>query len=143
MKSSIKIDYERSHEAIPVIKIIVPTISSHFDVGEGEDVRDKLIRDFLHSPLKAERNYLFGLSSCYSSADNTCEITAISPIKYEDILYRLRHIVLNRLVSEEDVTQFNQKLSEPSKEYKKVHEFFDWVNKTQQEKYEKEPVTLK
>jgi hypothetical protein len=141
MKSSIKIDYERSYENNPVIKITIPDYGKE---STDEDIRDKLMKDFLHSPMKMERNTLFELNTYGNLSNSTLEVCTISPIKYENVIYKLRHIVLNRLVPYNDIVLFNSKLSEPNGAYKKVHEFFDWVDKFEKERGEKEvePNTL-
>lgn len=131
MKSTIKIDYERGFDNSPVIKITTPRTKEI-----SEDIRDKLIQDFLHSPMRSERNYLFELGTYGNLNEMPFDACTISPVKYENVMYKLRHIVLNRLVSESDVQLFNSKLSEPNDAYKKVHEFFDWVDQLEKEKWE-------
>lgn len=131
MKSTIKIDYERSLDNNPVIKITTPKEPS-------EDIRDKLIQDFLHSPMHMERNYLFELGTYGNLSELPFNACTISPVKYENTLYKLRHIVLNRLVSENDIVLFNSALSEPNDTYKKVHEFFDWVDEREKDRWEKQ-----
>lgn len=145
MKSSIKIDYER-YENDPVIKITIPkssktltqSITHSPTSNDEEDVRDKLVKDFLHSPMKVERNFLFELKTYFSTDE--ADIATLGAVKYENIMYKLRHTVLSRLVSYNDIVLFNSALSEPNQVYKKVHEFFDWVDILEKWENQKEPL---
>ncbi len=145
MKSSIKIDYERSYENDPIIKIVVPKESPSVSISlitgaDDEDVRDKLVKDFLHSPMKTDRNTLFEAKTYFST--NDADITTIGAVKYENIMYKLRHIVLNRLVTENDIQLFNSKVSVPNDTYNKVHEFFDWVDGLEKQIWEAEKTKI-
>lgn len=143
MKSTIKIDYERSFGNNPVIKITTPRYGKE---SPEEDIRDKLIKDFLHSPMEMERNYLFELGTYGNLSELPYDMCTISPVKYENILYKLRHIVLNRFVPENYIVIFNSDIQAKDADivtsthkdvYKKIHSFFDWLDEMEKARWEK------
>lgn len=146
MKSTIKIDFESQNSgSIPVIKIIQP-VEVVDENSPDYDVKDKLIRDFLHQPCMSDRNSLFELATFYPHPmdEPRVHVTTIAPVKEESIFYKVRHIILNRLVPYNSIMELNScdqvalknkregKSPMPSRGdlYFKVHEFFDWVEKT-------------
>lgn len=144
MKSTIKIDLEsQNYGSTPVIKIIQP--SEFLDENSPDfDVRDQMIRDFLHHPSNIERNGWFELSTHFTHEVTGIHVTKITPVKEPDILYKIRHAVLNRLVPYNSIVELNScsqvaiKNKKDGKSpmplrgdlYFKIHEFFDWVEKT-------------
>jgi len=155
MKSRIKIDYERGIRNNPVIKIITPipdeTIRrlesplSNEDIEE--DVQDRLVKDLLHSPCKCDPNYFFEIKSSFP-LDIGSKVTTIGAIQEEDILYTFRHAILNRYVPYNDVVEINREFGFMSRAtdgldtaqsknqyfelFKKIHQFFDWLDVTEQ-----------
>lgn len=135
MKSTIKIDYERSYENEPILKIVtkrtlVQKLNSP-NFNEEEDVRDKLVKDFLHSPMKMERNFMFELKTYFNVDDE--DFATIGPVKYENMLYKIRHIILNRFVEYNDLVIFNSRMAEGNELYRKIHSFFDWLDNLEKE----------
>lgn len=142
MKSTIKIDYERRNEGgQPVIKIIQPVEAIETDNNEtSDDVRDKLLRDFLKTPCMVDRNYLFELNSHFSHpAENpNLNICTISPIPYDNILRTFRNILLNRFIPYNALELFyrekhsDEKSNEYTEHYtlwSKINKFFDELDK--------------
>jgi len=145
VKSTIKIDLESQNSgSTPVIKIIQPV--DVLDENSSDfDIRDKLIRDFLHQPSMVERNSLFELATFYPHPmdEPRVNITTIAPVKEENVLYKIRHMVLNRLVPYDTIVELNScgQVAVKNKKkgqspmplrgdlYFKIHEFFDWVDK--------------
>lgn len=146
MKSTIKIDLESQNSgSMPVIKIVQP-IDLPDENSPDYDVKDKLISIFLHQPCMVERNFMFELATCFPHPiDNPrVNVTTISPIKEENVFYKVRHIILNRLVPYNSIIELNScgqvalknkkdgksPMPERGDLYFKIHEFFDWVEKT-------------
>lgn len=155
MKSTLKIDYERGLENYPVIKIIVPTeerlIPSNPEVfwhSEDDDVRDKLIRDLLHSPLYSEPNHFFNVKTAFPIEAGT--LTTIGAIKETDLFDIFHAAILQRMVPYETRCLMNKKEKLPDGqgrtphdgelEGRKINEFFDWLKETERCPYpERQP----
>lgn len=140
MKSTIKIDLESQHTgSTPVIKII-QSIDALDENSPEFDVRDKLIRDFLHAPCMVERNGWFQLATYFPHPIEApkVHITTISPVKEESLFYNFRHAILNRVVPYNTLLEMNRnEKSDPDTrrtpydmelEANKINEFFDWVS---------------
>lgn len=154
MKSRIKIDYERGVRNNPVIKIITPPQELLFpptSPGGSEDieeeVQDRLIADLLHSPCHVDPNNFFEVKTTFP-LDSGARLTTIGAVQEEDILYTFRHAVLNRYIPYNDIVEINREfgfnsrgmdgLNEAQNEnvnfskFKKIHQFFDWLDVTEQ-----------
>lgn len=149
MKSTLKIDYERGQENLPVIKIVIPDKPPHpFKNGDtpgysediDEDVRDKLIRDLLHTPLYEQPNSLFEVKTTFPIESG--RLTTIGAVSEEILFYSFRHSILNRIIPYDTLIDFNQDKaptktamelktgdSENYLKWKKINEFFDWLDK--------------
>lgn len=142
MKSTIKIDYDRSHELKPVIKIILP-----LDLKEGEkcteahdiDPKDKLVADFLHTPRNIVENYLFEVNQRFFINDGSALLTTISAIPEEVIFTRLKTAITGRLISEEDQSECRKYSIHCTPDnifpvpnnydaWSKINEFFEWLD---------------
>lgn len=138
MKSTIKIDYEGSRKNSAIIKIVVPYEEKNggetpgFNEDQVEDVRDKLISDFLHTPYQVDKNTLFELKTHYPISGG--HVTTIGPILNESLFYRFRGHVLNTFIPYEDLRALNsgensENVSIESKDnFKRINGFFDWVD---------------
>lgn len=157
MKSRIKIDYERGAHNHPVIKIITPLKQKPMRLLESplsnedveEDVQDRLISDLLHSPDQVDPNSFFSIKSKFPLDDGLL-LTTIGAIQEVDILYQFRHAILNRYIPYNDIVALNKACDfqfpvvsasgiDKCKStnyyfntFKKIHEFFDYLDMTQQ-----------
>lgn len=119
MKSSVKIDYIRGRFGNePCIRIISiqdqpENLESEID---NDDVRDKLIADFLHTPLNVYSNDVFVMGSAYH-IPNGKNITIV-PLKNEDRLLVFRNLLINTL-----------KNWEIPHDEQFVHSFYDEIDK--------------
>lgn len=150
MKSTLKIDTESRNEGeVPVIKIVQP-IEVWNENDPDYDIRDKLIRNFLHTPCRSNRNGYFSLATYFPiphEGEVKLHITTIAPVPEQDLLYRFRHEILNRFVPYESIISLNSlamKKGDPSAdrkmirgedEYKKIHTFFDWLDELERPKW--------
>lgn len=147
MKSTLKIDYSsRPNGGRPVIKIVQPIeLLKAENYAEDVDVRDVMIRDYLHTPCMSDRNGLFRVSSHFETPHGnnpTHYITNIDVVPEEEMFYTFRHAILNRLIPYNTLLSMDRE--EPKKpddtscstrferelEAKKINEFFDWVEQT-------------
>lgn len=153
MKSTIKIDYQdRNSGGQPVIKIIQPAQKQDDDAIDF-DVRDKLINGFLQTPCMVQRNSWFNLDSCYAippEGETKFHVITIAPVHEDNLLYRFRHAILNRFVPEDTIVKLNtrgtekhcgdstRKVEQGEIEYFKIHDFFDWLDKTNRPSWEEQ-----
>ena len=150
MKSTVKIDLlSREDNSTPAIKIIQPIdqplSGQNYGVinvqDDDLDVRDKLVRDFLNRPGYAKRNNLFRIAGYYpnNKPQPTAHITFIEPIRHEDLGAVVRQAILERMVASDFLEAVDMPQDTPNdiddftiyqrETYKKINEFFDWVNK--------------
>lgn len=136
MKSTIKIDFDSRNEGSqPVIKIIQPADCLD-EQSPDFDVKDKLLRDFLHTPCNINRNNLFKLGTCFPFPHEgvvKLNIATIKPVDIKDAFYLFKHDILNKIIPDETLILFNgnnERLkSIPGEEnYKKIIDFFDWLD---------------
>lgn len=150
MKSTIKVDFNSQHEgAQPVIKIIQPfevsdQNSTEHDVSDI-DVRDKLLKDFLHTPCMTDRNSFFRVSSCFSHppVNPNINVITISPIQRAEMFDTFRYAILNRIVPIDTIEDLNSRKGKFEsippygfEDYVKIHEFFDWLLERDKEIWE-------
>lgn len=139
MKSTLKIDYERGQENPPVIKIIIPDSESpvkeptpgYFTkINDDEDVRDKLLRDFLHSPGYDEPNSFFEVKTSFPVEGH--RLTTIGPIKYDRLFYVFKHAIINTIIPYDDIIHINTEDglagSVAVATHQKIKEFFDYID---------------
>lgn len=152
MESTLKIDYSgRGVHGIPVIKIVQPLHLVESTNNEAiEDVRDRLIAEFLHTPCMAHRNHYFRLDTYNNpiptgkSTDKQITVSTISAIEEGQMFHTFKHAILDRLISYDNLVEINQ-LENSLGDYKdrvkagktpapfgydtylKIKEFFDWV----------------
>lgn len=140
MKSSVKIDYDRSQELKPVIKIILP-----LDLRDGDkcteahniDPRDKLVADFLHTPRNLVENYLFEVNQRWLIDNGSSLLTTISPIPEEEMFFRLKTAIMGRIIGDNiEAYRGCESFKESDKtgpcplnydRWLKITEFFEWV----------------
>lgn len=150
MESTLKIDYSgRGVHGIPVIKIIQPVHLVESTNNEAiEDVRDRLIAEFLHTPSMVNRNHFFRLDT-YGPLPTGKEnikpiaVTTISAIEEGQMFHTFKHAILDRLISYDNLVEINEFKNSivinpeqsgnhgpvPSgyDKYLKIQEFFDWL----------------
>lgn len=144
MKSTVKIDYAGSgFGGTPVIKITRPIEAIELSEFEDEDVRDRLVNDFLHTPGMVERNTLFTARTYGSPGGNAkIDVTTIGAVDLSGQFYLFRHSILNRLVPYESIIRLNKaahevdgdktianQMPERGEVYFKIKEFFDYIYK--------------
>lgn len=153
MKSTIKIDYERSFERTPVIKIIIPYLEKDNNGTPGDldddDVRDGLVRDLIQSPCMASPNHFFEVKTTFPIGDHS-RLTTIGAIIEGDLMYRFRHAILNRFVSYAELVACNEIKRTDDFDtntypvplyydrFVKINDFFDWLDKTERPAWEKQ-----
>lgn len=157
MKSTIKIDYDRTKNLSPVIKIIIPKSAGHSEAAQllsptpgflettDEDVKDKLLRDFLQLPCMAVPNSFFEVKTHFPIQDDL-ELTTIGPIEEDNLFSRFRWALIHRLVPSQSINilcarrdannpvQVSDLAGSHSYEcgedsWNKINEFFNWVDK--------------
>lgn len=144
MKSTIKIDYERSKNLTPVIKIIIPKPDSLIGETTGyfetidEDVKDGLIRSFLHSPCMAVPNSFFEVKTHYP-IHGDLELTTIGAISEDNLFSRFRWALIHRFVPTSSIAQLAalkdqkgdgvRKAEQGEDKWHRINEFFDWLDK--------------
>ncbi len=154
MNSTFKIDYN-SQSGKPVIKIIFQELpvaegvatNPGFAHHEDDDVRDKMIREFLKSPLMAEPYELYQKGCSFPIKDGKRLVT-IEPVQEENLFYMMRHVLLNRFVPYDDLVKYNHKefpvlTGNPETQkatsffiWKKINDFFDDIDKTEYASWE-------
>lgn len=149
MKSTLRIDYQSgSHGSDPIIKIVQPVEVLESLVEPDYDVRDRLIRDLLQRPGYSDRNYWFQLDTYYPNdmEKPTAHISNIIAVRQEDLFYKFRHAILNRMVCYNELVETNHAISnkKPDQEiklgenFKKITEFFDWLDTATWPSYEEQ-----
>lgn len=145
MKSTIKIDYE-SQDMIPIIRITQPF---YREIGSGktpapgvneiyneddEDVRDKLVRNFLHSSSKVHRYGYFKLDTYYPYTNG--DITTIRPVQdlTEEFKDRVRITIEN--LGKEAFRKIGPgaaySYDAVKRDLAKAEEFFEWFKEFDQ-----------
>lgn len=141
MKSTVKVDLQSQNSgSTPVIKIIQP-IGGLDENSPDFDVRDKLIRDFLHTPCMSERNDWFRLATYFPHPmgnEARVHITTIAPCREQELFDSFRNAILNRIIPFDTLIKINQrKASDPDMcrtpdnmevEAIKINQFFDWLS---------------
>lgn len=148
MKSTIKIDYERTMDLCPVIKIIMPKsagfseatqeLTPGFNETTDEDVKDKLLRDFIQLPCMAVPNSFFEISTRFPIRGEL-ELITIAPIMEKNLFSRFRWAILHRLVRTSSISVFAGKGEEKGSlgarkahfeegEWNEINRFFDWLD---------------
>lgn len=132
MESTIKIDYSSAVNQ-PVIKIITPK-----ELNEDSDVRDKLLSQFLHDPVLADRNVLFSLAEHFD-LKSPFKLTTIKALDYFTMIDEIKNILLFRIMDRDSVSESRefydmipvsdgvQKSPPDYDKFIKVVEFFKWV----------------
>lgn|GEM_PF-5974484 len=104
------------------------------------DVRDKIIKEFLHTTCMSDRNNWFNLNSYgeLPKSEAKVKVTTIAPVPEENLLYRFRHSILNKFIPYETIIKMNTQKPTPKGtertpfnrelEARKIHEFFDWLD---------------
>lgn len=151
MKSTIKIDYERTKSLAPVIKIIIPKSAGHSEATReltpgflqdpDEDVKDKLLRDFLQLPCMAVPNSFFEVKTHFP-IQGDLELTTIGPIEEENLFSRFRWALIHRFVPRSSIAPLDgmrnikhiresgtRKAELGEGNWNKINEFFDWLDK--------------
>jgi len=98
MNSSVKIDYIRGRFGNePCIKItsVQDQPASLESESDNDDVRDKMIADFLHHPLKSTPNDVWIIGSSWSIPNGNR--TFIVPVQDEDRLLVFRNLLIDTL----------------------------------------------
>lgn len=152
MKSTLKIAFQSNmNPELPVVKIVQPIDYREgiFNPVEDHDPKDEMLSAFISKPASNDHYPIYEVSTSFPHPmeNPTHWITTIRPVEETIVLYRLRHMVLNRLVPYETIVTLNSMTNErlaeyfngdPNKkeigylgaeEYKKIHDFFDWVEK--------------
>lgn len=149
MKSTLKIAFQSNmRPELPVIKIVQPIDQKNgkFDPSEDNDVKDELLHAFLTKPASKDYYPFFTVKSSFPhpSENPTHWITTIQPVQVQDVLYKIRHMVLNRFVHSDSIVSMNGMIENeyhsneiPNdlvlenggvENYKKIHEFFNWID---------------
>lgn len=138
---------------LPVIKIVQPIeqYEGKFDPSEDIDPRDEMLYAFLTPPATIGNYGMFVVKQTFNhpfgeNVASTHWITTIGPVPENQVLYKLRHMVLNRFVPYDTIVTLNsmnpERLLEyfaphPDKneiyfdgaeKYQKIHEFFNWID---------------
>lgn len=144
MESTLKIDYQgRGTHFVPVIKIVQPIVTAGTSSDdEFDDPKDKLIYDFLNTPLMNRKNSLFEVHSNFShpSENPKVYITTISAIEEDNLFSRIKRIIQERLISDYDFYECHNKDKSNNVDnevpmpigfdkYQKIETFFDWLSK--------------
>jgi len=152
MKSTLKIAFQSNMSPeLPVIKIVQPMGYHYgkFDPSDDVDVKDEMLHSFLTQPASLKPYPIFTVKTTFPhpfEGDATHWITTIAPVQEQDVLYKLRHMVINRFVPAESIVTLNlmgeERLEEyfsdsnknieipieRSLNYKKIHDFFNWLD---------------
>lgn len=145
MKSTIKIDYSgRGEHGVPVIKIVQPVEVTQSTCNENiDDVRDRLISEFLHTPQMVNRNHVFAIDTCmpHPFGNPTVNVTTISAIQESQIFRFFKNQILDRIVEYETLCKVAEwkhnnvnpieveKMPEGYESYVKIAGFFEWLEK--------------
>lgn len=149
MKSTLKIDYAPNGK--PIIKIIQPSdcLDLHTHPDGDYDVRDKLIADFLHTPMNCDINGLFQVYTHGSlEKDPKFHVTTIAPIDVSKQFDVFKHTILNRIIPYEDLVKINrneiyqgdpnatgvriaERIDISHEKYIRINEFFNWLSETE------------
>lgn len=119
MNSSVKIDYIRGrygNEPCMKITSVQDQPSNLESEADNDDVRDKLIAEFLHTPLRSSPNDVWVIGSSWS-IPNGCR-TFIVPLRDDDRLLVFRNMLINTL-RDWDIPHDEQY----------VHSFYDEIDK--------------
>lgn len=143
MESTLKIDTSsRGIHQVPIIKIVQPIkLIEPNPVEDIDDVKDKLIREFLHTPCMANRNHFFRTDSHFPHPleNPRVFITTISAVEEGQMFHTFKHAIFERLISYENLCECiefdkrssDQQTNRPAPfdwdKYLKIKEFFDWV----------------
>lgn len=147
MESTLKIDYSgRGVHGIPVIKIVQPLYLVESTNNEAiEDVRDRLISEFLHTPCMVHRNHFFRLDTyggpipTGKQNDKKISVTTISAIEEGQMFHTFKHAILDRLISYDNLVEINEFERSSSNingfgktpldydKYLQIKQFFDWL----------------
>lgn len=152
MKSTLKIAFQSNmNPELPVIKIVQPISYRYgtFDPSEDIDIKDEMLHAFLTQPASNEYYPMFVVKTTFPhpfQGEATHHITTIAPVPEHRVLYKIRHMVLNRFVPYDSIVELNSMTPERLKEYfdpnskipeveidghekyDKIHKFFNWLD---------------
>lgn len=149
MKSTLKVDLSTS---IPVIKVIQPLEVVQYREEDDCDVRDKILKEFLHSPSKAVRNELFSLHTYFPHPmeNPTLYVTTIAAIPVENYFETFKCQIMSKMVPYYDRIEFAKgntgikqgdvQTTEKSyyQTYKAIEDFFAMLEKTEWATFEQQ-----
>jgi len=150
MKSTIKIDFAPNRKSI--IKIIRPQEVLDLEIyPNGDyDVRDKHINDFLKGQLNCEPYSLFQIGRNGMLEQAPYDVTTIIPVEHKDEFDLFKHKILINVIPHEDLIKINsgeavtlenetsllnsarkqERIDISVEKYRKINEFFNWLDET-------------